>query len=69
MRQDGQWGEVIPADAIPTHFRRKYRVINLYCVDLAGFRRSFYTINGRDVIFLDMVSHAQYDRWFPDRGK
>lgn len=42
---------------------------NLYCVDLAGFRRGFYTIIARDVFFLDIVDHEQYDKWFPNKGK
>jgi hypothetical protein len=37
-------------------------------VDL-GFHRCFYTIEGRDVIFLDLVDHEQYDRWFNVRKK
>lgn len=69
VRQDGQWGEVIPTSRIPAHFRRRYGVANLYCVDLAGFRRAFYTIEGRSVVFLDLVTHAQYDKWFPNKGK
>jgi len=64
IKADGQWGEVIPTSAIPAHFRRKYGATNLYCVDLASFRRCFYTIVNRDVVFLDIVDHATYDRWF-----
>ena len=65
IRVDGQWGEVIPN--IPPYFLRKYAVPNLYCVDLAYFHRAFYTIFGRDVVFLDLVDHRQYNRWFPGR--
>ena len=64
IRNDGQWGEVIPR--IPPYFR-KYGALNLYCVDLAFFHRAFYTILHRDVIFLDLVDHEQYSRWFSGR--
>jgi len=64
VRTEGQWGEVIPASRIPPHFVKSYGVTNLYCVDLAGFRRGFYTIVARDVVLLDLVDHRQYDRWF-----
>lgn len=69
VKSDGQWGEVIPRARIPARFVRAYGVTNLYCVDLAGFRRAFYTILGRDVVFLDVVDHARYDKWFGGRGK
>ena len=65
IKRDGQWGEVIRR--IPNHFIRSYGVPNLYCVDLPLFHRAFYTIFGRDVIFLDLVDHRQYDRWFRRR--
>ncbi|MBW3583654.1 MAG: hypothetical protein KY455_11200 [Euryarchaeota archaeon] len=62
IKRDGQWGEAIPR--IPKTFRSRYGVMNLYCVDLASFHRCFYTIRCREVIFLDLVDHAEYDRLF-----
>jgi hypothetical protein len=38
-------------------------------VDLAFFHRAFYTIEARDVVFLDIVDHARYDEWFPGRKR
>jgi len=67
IRLDGQWGEVVPR--IPGYFLRTYRVPNLYCVDLAFFHRAFYTIFHRDVVFLDLVDHEQYSKWFPGRRR
>lgn len=70
IRADAQWGEIIPHAHIPQAFRRRYIALaNLYCVDLAGFRRCFYTIEGRVVVFLDLVDHAQYDKWFGKKSK
>jgi hypothetical protein len=66
IKRDGQWGEVIPS--IPLHFAR-YGVRNLYCVDLPAFHRAFYTIQKRDVVFLDLVDHRTYDRLFGRRSR
>ncbi len=68
IKADAQWGEVIPRSSIPARFTRKYGVVNLYCVDL-GFHRCFYTIERRDVVFLDVVDHTRYDKWFSARRK
>ena len=67
IRTNAQWGEVIRRSHIPRYFREKYGVSNLYCVDLAAFHRVFYTIANRNVIFLDLVDHPTYDKWFPGR--
>lgn len=69
LKADGQWGEVIPRSRIPRHFLETYAVANLYCLDLASFRRCFYTIRHRDVVLLDLVDHATYDRWFNVRKR
>lgn len=69
IQKDAQWGEVIPAASIPAILRRRYGLTNLYCIDLAGFRRGFCTTEGRVVVMLDIVDHATYDRWFANRGK
>jgi hypothetical protein len=66
IKADGQWGEVVPR--IPRHFADRYQARNLYCVDLAFFHRAFYPIEGRDVIFLDLVDHPTYDALLKGRG-
>lgn len=69
VKREGLWGEVIPLGKAPAVLRRKYGIANLYCVDLAHFHRAFHTIEGREVIFLDLVDHATYDKWFGIRRK
>lgn len=64
IKNDGQWGEVIPKSDIPAYFQERYGVENLYCVDLASFHRCFYTIVHRDIVVLDLVDHDTYDQWF-----
>lgn len=67
--EDASWGDVIPFHRIPDYFRVQYDAKNLYCIDLKGDVRCFYTIDERDVIFLDIVDHDEYDRWFPPKGR
>lgn len=69
LAQDPLWGDVIPGPSIPVYFRETYDVQNLYCIDLKGDVRCFYTIDERDVIFLDVVDHDQYDKWSPPKGR
>ena len=68
-KASAQFADPIPAPKIPAFFHGKYQVANLYCVDLGNFHRGFYTIEARTVIFLDVVDHARYDEWFPNKGK
>jgi hypothetical protein len=62
IKADGQWGEVIPPRSIPKVYTRTLGVTNLYCADLSGFHRLFYTIRDRAVILIDLVDHVEYDR-------
>ena len=69
LRLDAQWGEVIRRNMIPAYFQEKYQVANLYCIDLKGDVRCFYTIDARAVVVLDLVDHHEYDKWFPPKGR
>lgn len=66
-------GEVVRKRAIPSSLRIKYGLENLYVEDLPDFWRLLYTIvksEGRRVIMiLEIVSHKDYDRWFPSRRR
>ena len=46
---------------------------NLYVQGLPDFWRLLYTISRdwgeRTVIVVEIVNHAQYDKWFPYRGR
>lgn len=68
IQADGQWGEVVRKEDIPAYFRVRYSVENLYCVDVKNDVRCFYTIDEHDIVFLDIVDHDVYDKWFPPRG-
>jgi hypothetical protein len=66
-------GEVVRKSAIPGSLRNKYGLENLYVEDLPDFWRLLYTVvkkEGRRVILiLEVVSHREYDRWFPGRRR
>jgi hypothetical protein len=66
-------GEVVRKGAIPGSLRKKYGLENLYVEDLPDFWRLLYTVvksEGRRVILvLEIVSHKDYDRWFPGRRR
>ncbi|MHB8634576.1 MAG: hypothetical protein ACYDBQ_11545 [Thermoplasmatota archaeon] len=75
LKADAQAGEVIP---FPLHKKAKPLEVkhaplhNLYCLDLPDFWRLLYTIvrigGQRYVIVLEIVDHAGYDKWFPNKG-
>lgn len=69
IKADGQWGEVIRQSQIPRYFLDRYQLTNLYCIDLKDDVRCFYTVDSQDVVFLDLVDHDQYDKWFPPKGR
>lgn len=66
-------GEVVPGAKIPASLRQRYSVGNLYVEDLPSFWRLLYTVANEEgqryVVILEIVGHADYDRWFPGRGR
>jgi hypothetical protein len=70
---DCLYGEVVKKHRIPKPLGVKYRLENLYVVDLPSFWRLFYTIvrdrGTRYIVVVEIVDHEKYDRWFPGRGR
>ncbi len=66
-------GEVVKVARIPKALAARYPVGNLYVEDLPNFWRLLYTVSTREshrfVVVIEIVSHVQYDRWFPNRGR
>ena len=60
----------LPKKAKPLEVRHG-PIANLYCCDLPDFWRLLYTIvraDGKPYGYvLEIVDHADYDRWFPSR--
>lgn len=75
LNADAQAGEVIPfplkKKAKPLEVKHA-PLHNLYCLDLPDFWRMLYTIvridGKRYVTVLEIVDHAEYDKWFPSKG-
>lgn len=69
---DALHGEVIKKP-LPKPLVAAYAIDNLFAEDLPDFWRLLYTIvrtgNQRHVVVLEIVSHPEYDDWFPSRGK
>lgn len=66
-------GEVVKTGRIPKPLAAKYPLTNLYVEDLPNFWRLLYTISHRGadrfVIVIEMVSHREYEKWFPSRRR
>lgn len=73
LRADAQHGEVVRKADIPPALVRKHDVENLYVEDLPDFWRMLYTIVRNEgtvrIIVVEIADHAQYDTWFPGRGR
>lgn len=69
IRADILAGEVVRRGSIPRYFTTRYDAANLYVIDLAAFHRLTYTLDGRDVILLDVMDHPTYDRIFGFRKR
>jgi hypothetical protein len=66
-------GEVVKGSALPRGLRVKYDLSNLFVEDLPDFWRLLYTVVKQDarrvVVVVEIVSHRDYSRWFPGRGR
>jgi hypothetical protein len=66
-------GEVVRRGALPRILQAKHGLENLYVEDLPGFWRLLYTIVVRDrrrvIVIVEIVSHRDYSKWFPGRGR
>ncbi|KKH48123.1 hypothetical protein DU72_17360, partial [Methanosarcina mazei] len=61
---------VIPKRLIPSEYKTKYGVNNLFRVELPGFWRMLYTLTAGNsgvetlVIVIDIIDHKKYDKVF-----
>lgn len=66
-------GEVVKLSNFPKALMDRYPLGNLYVEDLPNFWRLLYTVSNRNqnrfVVVVEIVSHQQYDKWFPNRGR
>jgi mRNA-degrading endonuclease RelE of RelBE toxin-antitoxin system len=68
LKKDPSYGIQIPKDRIPKAYISEYDVNNLWKVNLLGYWRIIYTIQGREVrviaLILDIFDHKEYNKKF-----
>ena len=75
IKKNIHYGNAIAKRLIPTKYRMKYGITNLYRVELPMFWRMLYTIteegNSVEIIafVLDVVDHKEYNRLFGYKKK
>ncbi len=69
------YGNPIAKKLIPTEYKSKYGVTNLFRVELPQFWRMLYTLTDGETeieiiaFVLDIIDHKTYDKKFDYRGK
>lgn len=64
------YGENVKKDQIPKYYKDKYGVTNLFRVELVGYWRLIYTLEGTSnnleilAIVLDFMDHEKYNKIF-----
>ena len=62
------YGNPIAKNLIPEEYKIKYKVINLFRVELSQFWRMLYTLKGDEIeivaFVLDILPHPDYDKKF-----
>ena len=70
IKANPHYGEPIAKDKIPTEYRQKYGVTNLFWVELSNFWRMLYTLTNNETeieiiaFVLDIVNHNKYNKKF-----
>lgn len=67
------YGDRIPNRLIPQEYRIKYRVTNLFRVELPNFWRMLYTVRGHEIeiiaFVIDIMDHRKYNKKFGYKKK
>lgn len=67
------YGENAKKDLIPSEYRRKYDVSNLFIADLPDYWRMIYTLESDEIeiisFVLDIIDHKEYDKKFKFRKR
>lgn len=69
IKSDVHYGDPIAKKLIPSEYKTKYGIKNLFRVELPIFWRMLYTITANPgietiVIVIDIVNHKKYDKIF-----
>jgi mRNA-degrading endonuclease RelE of RelBE toxin-antitoxin system len=68
LKRDPSYGIQIPKDRIPKEYILKYDANNLWKINLSGYWRIIYTIQGKEIkiiaLILDIFDHKEYNKKF-----
>lgn len=70
IKNDVHYGNPVSKRLIPSEYKTKYGVKNLFRVELPSFWRMLYTLTAGDsgvetlVIVIDIIDHKKYDKVF-----
>lgn len=73
IKQNIHYGDPIAKDKIPDEYKKKYRTLNLFRVELPAFWRMLYTLTNNEEVeiiafVLDILDHPSYDKKFGYKG-
>lgn len=70
IKTNPHYGEPIAKDKIPFEYKQKYKITNLFWVELSNFWRMLYTLTNNETeieiiaFVLDIVDHKNYNKKF-----
>ncbi|MGV8087215.1 MAG: hypothetical protein ACP5N1_06315 [Candidatus Woesearchaeota archaeon] len=68
LKKDPSYGIQIPKDRIPKEYLSEYNVNNLWKINLSGYWRMIYTLQGKEIkiiaLVMDIFNHKEYDKKF-----
>lgn len=75
IKANPHYGEPIAKDKIPSDYKEKYGVTNLFWVELSNYWRMLYTLTNNDTeieiiaFVLDIIDHEKYNKRFGYKGR
>jgi hypothetical protein len=70
IKSNPHYGDAIAKKLFPEEYKKKYRITNLFCVELPAFWRMLYTLTDGEseveiiAFVLDVIDHKEYDKKF-----
>lgn len=68
IKENPQYGNPVSKKLIPREYKEKYKITNLFRVELPNFWRMFYTLTQGETkieiiaFMLDILDHKEYDK-------
>ena len=73
LRENPFYGNSIPKKQIPKELIKKYKLDNLWRIELSNFWRMIYTIKGDEIevicFILEIFNHKKYNKLFGYKNK